>query len=115
MTKLSDDEQLSKLVKAGARGAVEKRHAKMYPKLLTEEELIAEIDVITDNLLANGIAAKGVYDDKILALIQSQKQAHADMVIGEDEQQLENLTGVDHDRFTRNRLRAKQRERNKTT
>ncbi|MFN3008625.1 hypothetical protein [Mycolicibacterium wolinskyi] len=82
-------------------------------KLLNEEELRDAVTQLRRERDAHQMDESD-YTDAVVMLIQSQKQAHADMVIGEDEQRLENLTGVDHDRFTRNRLRAKQRERNMT-
>ena len=47
----------------------------MMAKLLSDKELVAEIDVITDNLLANGVAAKSVYDAQIYKLVRDQKEA----------------------------------------
>lgn len=77
-------------------------------KLLSQEELRKEATELWK--LTNYLD----FSKRFIDLIQSQKQAHADAVIGKDEPRLENLTGVDHDRFTRNWLRAKQRERNRT-
>ena len=37
--------------------------------------IMEEIDVITDNLLAYGINAKVIYDDKIYQLIRDREQA----------------------------------------
>ena len=42
-------------------------------KLMSDEELLAEIDVLTDNLLAYGIGAKDNYDTRIFNLIRTEK------------------------------------------
>ena len=47
-------------------------------KLLSDEELLAEIDVITDNLLAYGVGAKDSYDTRIFDLINTQKRLYAE-------------------------------------
>lgn len=71
-------------------------------KLLTEQELstkILQIEKLSSTRTERVLA--------VIDLIQSQKLAHADMVIGEDDK--EGFIAVDG----RNRLRAVQRERNK--
>ena len=53
-------------------------------KLMSDEELIAEIDVLTDNLLSHGIVAKDSYDTRIFNLIKTQKRLYAEMVVNMD-------------------------------
>jgi len=53
-------------------------------KLMSDEELIAEIDVITDNLLAYGVGAKDSYDTRIFNLIKTQKRLYAEMIVDID-------------------------------
>ena len=52
-------------------------------KLMSDEELIAEIDVLTDNLLSHGIVAKDSYDTRIFNLINTQKRLYAESVLDE--------------------------------
>lgn len=53
-------------------------------RLLSDEELIQEIDVITDNLLAYGTRAKDSYDTRIFDLINTQKRLYAEMIVDID-------------------------------
>lgn len=60
--------------------------------------------------------------DDLMLLVKSQKQAHADVVIGEDDERLPRFMtrayksdkSYDHKNGIRNQLRAEQRERNKS-
>ena len=56
----------------------------MTNKLLSDDEWIEEIGVITDNLLAYGVGAKDSYDTRIFDLINTQKRLYAEMVVGID-------------------------------
>ena len=84
----------------------------MTNKLLSDEELLAEIDVLTDNLLAYGIGVKDSYDTRIFDLINTQKRLYAESVIGEDEVVGEGRGSI-HTEYIldRNVLRAELRER----
>lgn len=71
-------------------------------KLLTENELRERVDYLMDT----------GYAVDIIDLINEQKLAHGEMVIGSDEPQADN--GLLPDRVDRrNQLRSEQRERNK--
>ena len=51
-------------------------------KLLSDEELLAEIDVLTNNILFSyGIEAKDSYDTRIFDLINTQKRLYAESII----------------------------------
>lgn len=101
-------------------------------KLLNQNELRDKVSRITDYLVEMGEAEEGqdgwyvTYDKKleeILNLIQSQKIAHADMVIGEDEMHTKKCKEYSNsqqiDKFCicnarqNNALRSEQRGRNK--
>ena len=56
----------------------------MSNKLLNDEELLAEIDVLTDNLLAYGVGAKDSYDTRIFDLINTQKRLYAESLRSKD-------------------------------
>lgn len=79
-------------------------------KLLTEQELTKEI------YTAMQVPYLSQRHDALLALINSQKQAHADMVIGEDEavQCIDDQPATELDEYAeyRNGLRHNQRLRN---
>jgi len=86
-------------------------------KLLTEQELKKKLeDVISGFAFAKLRDLPSAIEDAY-QLIQSQKQAHADMVIGDDEPEVDKKAKSPYvgavARLHRNYLRAEQRERNR--
>lgn len=92
-------------------------------KLLTEQELqrecltrisLAEFGTTPSNLSSVQLASIAAQSVDLYQFIQSQKQAHADMVIGKNNQEMEkDFHGRRYDVRVRNELRAEQGERNK--
>ena len=84
----------------------------MTNKLLSDDELIEEIGVITDNLLAYGVGAKDSYDTRIFDLINTQKRLYAESVIGENESAYsEDGSRYFEHIYHQNTLRDKQRDK----
>lgn len=90
-------------------------------KLLTVQELQNAVYEIRKSVFSNipemGVGeALELMEEEVLKLIQSQKQAHADMVIGEDEavQYIDDQPATELDEYAeyRNDLRHNQRLRN---
>lgn len=80
-------------------------------KLLTEQELsdkIVDVLGIRNDLQRHHVLSGAV--PTLVGLIQSQKLAHGEMVIGEDDN---SETRPYQGNMQRNQLRAEQRERNK--
>ena len=65
-------------------------------KLLSDEELLAEIDVLTDNLLAHGIGAKDSYDTRIFDLINTQKRLYAESAVGKKQPTCKYIVDFEH-------------------
>lgn len=83
-------------------------------KLLSDEDLYQAFkDILASKYAGN------IIDDRLIPLVNNQKQAHGNMVIGEDEHYSKNnslyeLSGEPFNWAERNQLRAEQRLRNQT-
>lgn len=80
------------------------------PELLDKEALRERISDLVRHYNADEFA----FADSIYFLVQSQKQAHGELVVGENEtiDPFNSARGDNHERQIRNMLRGDQRERN---